>query len=521
MSQGDGAGGMSRTRRAGAALGLRYLSTAISLAIALVSTPLLLEWLGPTRYGMFRVSLDYLGYASLLEFGIGGVLMARFAKAYAAGDRGATVGLIRNGSRAYLRTGGFAAALILGLVVAAPWLVRIPEDGGSALTDELRIGLLVALVGVAWWPLAPLQNLAYAEQRGYHAQIATILQSLTTVGVALWLARTTGHLAGQFGAVVIGAGVFYLYLAWDALRRYPELLSRSAGAGVVVEPDRAPATATMMFLYAACTQLSVNSDSIVVGLVLGADAVVPFTLTQRLLLIVDLQILAIGAVTWSVLSEYLHRGEPGVFHRRLTSLTRLTAVFGFALLVPTAAATPAFVRLWVGPAGYGGTALTAATFGCTALHGLIALWAGPLVGMGRVRAVLPVMLVGLAVNLTTSVAATAWLGVCGPAIGTLANYAGVSAWWLPFVLRREFGTPLRPLFRAVFYPLALAIPYTVGLFAFAEAFPPDELDLPRWGRWAVLAGAMAAASSGYLILGWLLVLPREEREELRRRVFRR
>jgi O-antigen/teichoic acid export membrane protein len=276
-----------------------------------------------------------------------------------------------------------------------------------------------------------------------------------------------------------------------------------------------------MFVFALCSQMSVYSDTIVVSLILGVDPVVPFTLTQRLLLLADGQILAIGAVTWAALAEMHHRGDADRMNRRLVSLTRATAVFGFGILLPVAAATRAFVHLWVGPVGYGGGGLTVATLGWTCQHGLIALWAWPLMATGHVRRVLPVMVIGVIVSVTVSVLATDRFGVIGPALGTLANYTLVAVWWLPFLLRRTFGTPVRALAGAVAGPVALAVPYAAGLFLLADELPVDELAIPVWGQWVVLGAAMAVGAAFYFAVAWFIVLPREDRAEIRTRVFRR
>ena len=276
-----------------------------------------------------------------------------------------------------------------------------------------------------------------------------------------------------------------------------------------------------MFLFALCSQMSVYSDNIVIGLILGVDSVVQFSLTQRLLLLADGQILAIGGATWAALAELHLRGDTERMNDRLIVLTRVTALMACGLLLPIAAATPSFVHLWVGPVGYGGAGLVVTTVTWTCLHGLIALWAWPLMATGHVRSVLPVMIVGAVVNVAISVVATERLGVIGPALGTLANYALVAIWWLPLLLRGRFGTPIRALVAAVIGPAALAVPYGAGLFLLSNVFPADGLAIPNWGRWCVLGVVVVVAVTAYFVLAWFLVLPHEDRTELRARLFER
>jgi hypothetical protein len=132
--------------------------------------------------------------------------------------------------------------------------------------------------------------------------------------------------------------------------------------------------------------------------------------------------------------------------------------------------------------------------------------------------VLPIYFLGIPLNVLVSVFGSLWIGVAGPALGSAVSLAAVWFWWLPWLLRREFGTPLRPLARAVAAPAALGIPCGVGLYLLAARFPIQELPVATWGRWCVLVGAMSIAAMCYFVLAWFFVLPREDRDELRARL---
>jgi O-antigen/teichoic acid export membrane protein len=486
-------------------------ATGSGVVAGLITTPLLLRYLGDERVGAYRVAAEWAGYLALLDFGITGALQVTLARALGTGDRAGVAAAVRAGARAGFLLAGLSAACGLGLAAAAPYMLRgmSPEVAG-----ELRVGLLVALVGVFWAPLIAFRPLAEAGQRGYVVQVALIAQCWLTAGLAVGLAAAGVGLPGQFLAVALGNGVATLILVWDALRRYPEILARAAPA--VALPV---AFSGSMFAFNLLSRIGLHSDAIIVGLTLGPTAVVAFAVTQRLLLLADMQVMALGTAVWPALAELHHRGEAERFNRRLTQLTRWTGVLGFALIVPLAAATRPFVGLWVGSDRYGGDLLVAATAGYVWAHTVAALWGWPLVTTGRVRSVLPIYFVGIPLNVAVSVGGSLWIGVAGPALGSAVSVATVWLWWLPRLLRREFGTPLRPLAGAVVRPVFLGAPLAVGLFLLSAEFPVDELAIPVWARWVVLAGAMAAVFAAYLVLAWFLVLPREDRDDLRARVF--
>lgn len=503
---------MSRVRRAGWTFVSSLGGTLSGVAVALIATPLLLRHLGDERVGAYRAASEWIAYIALLDFGIAGSLQVAFARAIATGDRAGVAGSVRAGVRAGLILGALGLILGLGLVAAAPHLLR---DASAEVTAELRIGLLFALLGMVWAALLAFRPLAEAGQRGHIVQIALALQAWVTAGLMIGSAVAGGGLAGQFLAVAAGGGVSALILARDGLRRYPEILGR---APTIVLPV---VFSGSMFAFNLLGRIGLHSDAIIVGATLGPSVVVAFAVTQRLLLLADAQVMALGAASWAGLAELDHSGRSELFNRRLIQLTRATGVFAFALIVPMAAAGRAFVSLWVGESRYGGDPLVAATAAYVWVHALAALWGWPLITTGRVRIVLPIYLVGIPLNVAISVGGALHWGVAGPALGSALSIALVWIPWLPLLLRREFGTPLRPLALAVLGPAALGVPCAAAFFAAARAYPVEALDAPEPVRWLALGGGMATVTIAYSALAWALILPREDRAEIRARVFGR
>ena len=504
---------MSRSQRASWTFSLSLIASVSTAIAALLTTPVLLHYLGDERVGAYRVAIEWTGYLALLDFGVTGALQVAFAKSLGAGDRAGVAAAVRAGLRAGLILAVIYGAFGLGLVVGAPYMLR----GMSVETStELRLGLLVSLVAVLWVPLIVFRPLAEAGQRGYIVQFALIVQCWLTTGLVIAAAAAGTGLPGQFLVVAVGNGISLLILIWDTLRRYPEILARTAAA--VALPI---AFSGSMFVYNLLGRIGLLSDSIILGFTLGPTAVVSFVVSQRLLLLADTQVMALGSASWGALAELHHRGEQDLFNLRLTQLTRWTGVFGFALLVPLTSATKPFVDLWVGAGRYGGDLLVIATAGYVWVHTITALWGWPLVTTGRVRALLPLYFVGVPLNIAISVIASLSIGVAGPALGSMISLTLVWLWWLPRVLRREFRIPLRPLARSVVGPAFLGLPLSVGLYIASSYFPVNELAVPLWSRWFILAAVMAVAAVAYCVLAWFLVLPREDRHELRARIFRR
>ena len=71
--------------RAGAALS--YVSMALSTVISLVYTPIMLQQLGDSEFGVYQAVLPIISYLNLLSFGLGSAYVRYYSRFRAAGDR--------------------------------------------------------------------------------------------------------------------------------------------------------------------------------------------------------------------------------------------------------------------------------------------------------------------------------------------------------------------------------------------------------------------------------------------------
>src|SRR5438093_5900822 len=90
--------------------------SAISMAVALVVMPILLRYLGQARLGASRAVLDWAGYLTLLELGLGGALMPLLARELARNEQAAVSAVLAAGFKAYTRV--TAVMLIAGVLFA-------------------------------------------------------------------------------------------------------------------------------------------------------------------------------------------------------------------------------------------------------------------------------------------------------------------------------------------------------------------------------------------------------------------
>ncbi len=504
---------MTRTRRSLWSLIAGYGSSGIAMLVGFASTPILLDYLGDARVGLYRIALGWLGYTALFELGLATTLQVLLSKAHGTGDREATVQILRRGNRAYVWVAMASAILTAIFIAIAPYLSRdIPPE----LIVELRWGFALSLIGLLLLPLTPFRSLAESQQRSYFVHLAGTVQQIVVFAFSVGFAVLAFGLVGQFAAALIGSIIAILILTRDGMRRFPEMTQRDTSGKV---GNAIPMTSGAMFAYHLAARICYTADTIVVGLMLGAEAALIYTVSLRLSQLALAQVLAVGNATWAALADLHHRGEIERFNERLVELTRIVGWLGCAVLLPVTVWNSDFVSAWVGETRYAGAALNWFMLAASYALSITALWGWPLMATGRVRAVLPYFLTGGILNLAISIIVTYTNGLIGPAVGAVANLVGVVGWWCPLVLRREFGTPLRPLFSAVVLPVLLALPFGGLLIFLQDHWPIAEMPWPRAMKFAALAACMGGAATIYLIVGWRCLFPPVTRASLSARIF--
>lgn len=494
-----------KTHRTGRSVGNFVTSVvfqAMTLGIGLVSTPLLLDWLGDERYGAFRAASDWGSYINLLELGLGGALMALLAQAVGGGDREKVRLTLATGIRAYLQ-------ITVGMLLAGAgfgWFITDLVKVNGSLKSELETGYWLGFLSIFLLPLAPFRLLADASQRSYFTNVFLIFQSLLITSLTLLLAWARFGIPGQYLAVLLGGIFFQVSMSWDGLRRYPDVFKPVTDQNAQLNIKQQLWQLNWPTLALRISgQLSVMTDNIIISYSLGPALVVPFFVTQRLAMLAKTQIQGISNATWAALADLYARGERQKFNARLIELTKLVAVLGLAFMVAISAYNPYFVTLWVGQDRFSGDGVTLLAAANGFLLGLLSLWDWCFGGTANVAKLVLPKVIGGVVNLVISLISTHLFGGIGPLLGTFVASVMVNLWWSPLLLREIFGTSVRQLFLAVAKPLAVGIPYGVASWWVARSHTP-------WG-WFGLAGEMGLIALLYLAISWCLVFSAAERSE--------
>src|SRR5260370_38748298 len=152
---------------------------------------------------------------------------------------------------------------------------------------------------------------------------------MTFTGLAVWCALRGWGLQGQFVANVIGIAAFSAISAYFAISHLSGYMKRRA-----VEIDRSELRALQwpMFLTGIGGQMNLLTDYIIVSIVADPEAVVTFSITQRLMTVLGGFVSAFSEVSWAGLAELRAAGESELFERRVLELIRTMVGAGLCLL---------------------------------------------------------------------------------------------------------------------------------------------------------------------------------------------
>ena len=455
-----------RLRRFLGGLSLGYVQMAATIVTGLWMTPFLLRRLGSHDYGLWLLGTQVLTYLALMDLGVVALIPREVAAAAGRAEevRRGRLEAAHDGDRSELQAlVGQTARLVVwqlpAVAVAGAVVLWMMPSEWIALRWPMGF---VVLTFVATFPLRIFSALLQG------------LQDLTFLGIVQFGSWAAGVVI-TFIAAALGYGLYALAcgwittqivtvgFAWRRLRR--------------THPEVFPSTLPSLSLSTAWQQLSrgawisvnqvaqvllVGTDLMVVGKLLGPEAVVPFACTGRLANMLANQPQMFMQMALPALSSLRTSAPRERLFDVSKSMAQVMLLLSGAIVAVVLAVNGPFVTWWVGAGRFGGVGLTALLLaGMLARHiNVTAIYTLFCFGNER-RLALTSIGDGL-VALISMLVLVPMFGLYGAALGSLIGTCAVS---LPnnfAALGRELGASpiefLRPL-----RPWLMRFPAIVGI----------------------------------------------------------
>ena len=353
--RGGGAGGR-RERSVLAFFATSLLARGTGIVCQLLQVPLVLHYLGKEMFGLWITLSSFSYMLSVADFGIGLGAQNRITTNYALDDQ-------RAARRVYLTALGALgsvaltlAAVFLPVCLLLDWtrVLKLTDPGAMAQARGAAVATLLCCTGGI--TLGMGQRLAFAVHKSWLNNAENILVNLCSLGCIylgcrLHLALSTLILAVYLPSCVANLFLNFglcAYLGW--FRRLAEAADETVRSAWLdfAELRGIVKTGSLFFVQQLCALSLFTAPAVLISAILGASAVVPFNLAQRLFSLLLVIPNGILPPLWPAYAEAKAKGDWTWISRTL--YRSLGAVLGLTILPMAVVSYFArdLLRLWTG-----------------------------------------------------------------------------------------------------------------------------------------------------------------------------
>lgn len=473
------------------------------LVVLFFLSPFVVHSLGNTAYGVWCLLMSIVGYMGLLEMGVM-TSTARYVNYYLAVDD--REGLNRIVNTSLLFYSGASLCLFIVVSVGGPYFGRMFNKVLAEFGSDVQLILYIFCGNIfLGFVSAILRQLLAGRNRFDLLNLGgLIVLAITTVGTVLALNLGYGivglaviHLAGSVVGCVLLFCLAKVYgPAFEIGIRY---LRRSAFKEFFY-------FSVFAFIIDVGTQLIFYSDSVVIGIFMGATAITIFNIP---LLLIEHGRNVIKQVRNAITPDLLKIGGAGNIQEAkqiVIRFTRFIMFFAVPLLVGFVAFGKEFISLWMGQGfeeSYAILVLLALPqFGSIAGYACSIF----LIGMGEIRPLALIVLAEGVVNLLLSVllAGVLHMGIKGVALGTMIPMLLFSGLIVPMYTCRRLHVSYTEFADETIWRWLKA-----SVFFGAICFLVSYIQLP-WS-WANFCFRVVLSGICYIPIGILVLLNEDER----------
>lgn len=445
----------------------------LAMGVNFFLSPYVVHHLGTTGYGVWTLILSLTGYLGLLDLGVRGAVTRYVAKFHTEADHGKASN-VASSAMLIFSTAGMVAILVS--IVLSTFVVGHlevpPQYLRAARIVLLIIGLNIAtslVNGVFGGILVGLQRFDLTNG----TEIGTNLLRAATIIAVLHL----GYGIVTLALVQLGFTLVRLMASIALVRHlYPELaikysLADRPGAKLIFS------FSVFSFLLHVSGSLIYASDNVVIGAYLPVAMVTFYAIGGNLAEYTRTLVSGISQTMTPLASST----EATRDSKKLEKVILYSSSAGSMVVLPVAVTLlirgGTFIGLWMGPKYAELSGKVVALLSLTLIF-----WAansvtgGSILGLGKHRPLVPVLLAEGALNLTLSVILVRRIGILGVAWGTVIPSLGSTLLFWPWYLRHAVGiSPSKYIVSAWIRPILGIFPFALCTYAVERYWPTGHL----------------------------------------------
>ncbi len=475
------------TRVAGIARNIvtNWFGFVISAAITLLLTPIVLNELGPSRYGIWILTSSIVGYYGILDLGFRAGL-TQYLTRYISIEKFDVASEYL--SSAVVAMGGFAAIVVVlsvGGAFISPLIFDIPEE---LVSEAFWCILIVGIGSATQFALFPFAAIFPAAERFDIANYIGIATRLIGAACVLLALKLDYGLIGVSAATFFANFVDYL-LRWRiSLRIVPQLYFTKHRI-VFSRLKDIMSFGVWNFFISLNMYAHQHAPSIIIATFLRLPAVGHYSLATGLMQQISSLLMPVGQVLYPVAVSLNAQGDKVGLKRLYHDGTRMMMIMMISIVLTAGFLAEDFYRLWVGEQylssdSYHSVALLLQVLlGSTFTSYTATVGIEILKGAGHIRIMSLALICGTALNILLSLILVHDFGLLGIAIAVVSASAIIDFIVVPVLVQRIMGLSVREwirhgCIRALLVGVADAVLLTIGY---------EYVQVDSWGSF-LLAG---------------------------------
>lgn len=318
----------------------------ISMALSLLYVPVVLNYLGDYKYGVWASILSILSWITYFDLGIGNGLRNRLSEAVASETPRISPKALVSSAYAILSLVVAVVALVCGVVIAfVDWPALLSAwDVGENLLCVVELSFL----GMCFsFVLTLCNSVYYALQRAQVVNLISVCQQAVML-LSVWLLSLTVtssltavavfYVASNI--VVYGLFTMYVFARNRSLAPSPRCCSCAVAKDV-------GGLGIMFFITQIATLVLFTTDNLIVSNLFGPEQVTIYTTANKVFTVLSSLFAALVVPLWSKTTVDYARGDIPEIRRTLKKMHTLFVVAAVGVVVVVLIFKP-MVRLWLG-----------------------------------------------------------------------------------------------------------------------------------------------------------------------------
>ncbi|QDV26812.1 lipopolysaccharide biosynthesis protein [Aureliella helgolandensis] len=488
---------------------------AAQIVITLLLTPLVLEKLGETQYGLWTLLISITGYYGLIDIGFRPGLIQYLSRSI--GERDDTA-LMRVASSGFFSLLGIGIVILVVTCAVAYWLPSFVNLTDTSARDVAICALFLGIGVAVQFPFLVFSSTLSAAERFDVANIIGIVSRIAYAALAYSALSFGGGILSLAIAMTVTNVADYVARAVFAKRYVPALAIRRKYI------DRQTIKNFLGFgtwtsLGNASERIASYSDMVIIGGMLSAAAIAPYALATSMISHFNRVVWPVATVLFPAATKLDARGNISQLQTIYLTATRLILGLALALAVVASYYAHPFFHIWLKNSATAETIRVAShliTF--LTIPAVAVCWqmVGRQIMLARRHHQLLAMLLlpESVLNLILSLSLVQYLGVWGVALGTVISTSIFHLIVHPYFVARAISLPASRIVReTAVRPILLATATCIAFWSQAILIPPPV-------TWLELFAQATCSVMFVTVLFVLIVLYGSERKIFYPRLFR-